>query len=102
MGNLVEGPDYLGLERVFDGGERERVLHIVVVEIAFAGRSLCLDLLAITALGRSLERGRRRGRSGRGRRLRQRRGAAGTCPCCRDRLTVRADHRRRPGLGGGT
>src|SRR6266540_2898320 len=31
-------------------------------------------------------------------------GAAGTCrcPCCRDRLTIRADHRRRHGLGIGT
>jgi len=38
IGNFVEGLDHLGLELGLDGGKRERVLHIVVVEIAFAGR----------------------------------------------------------------
>src|SRR5436190_20249095 len=40
VGDLVEGLDHLGLELGFDGGERQRVLHIVVVEIGFAGRGL--------------------------------------------------------------
>ena len=51
---------------------RLRVLHIVVVEIAFAGRDLAaLAVLAVGALGRALERGRAGGRRRRRRRLRQ-------------------------------
>src|SRR6516162_8900352 len=62
-GDVVEGLDHLGLELGLDGGKRERVLHIVVVEIAFAGRDLAaLAVLAVGALGRSLERGRAGGR----------------------------------------
>jgi hypothetical protein len=56
---------HLGLELGLDGGERERVLHIVVVKIAFAGRNLvALAVLPVGALGRSLERSRRGGRRG--------------------------------------
>src|SRR5262249_49520995 len=73
----------LGLELGLDGGKRERVLHIVVIEITFAGRRLAaLPVLAIGALGRALERGRTRGHR-------------------HDRLAVGADHRRRHGLGVG-
>jgi hypothetical protein len=106
VGNVVEGLDHLGLELGLDGGERERVLHIVVVdEIRFARRGLAaLALFPVIALGRSLERGGRRGRGRPCRRLRQHRGAAGSRlgPCCRDRLPFGANHRRRHGLGVGT
>jgi Sigma-70, non-essential region len=68
--------NYQGSELGLDGGERERVLHIVVVEIAFAGRGLnALAFLAVGAFGRTLERGRARGRGRRRRRLRQHGGA---------------------------
>src|SRR6267378_1651438 len=41
IGDIVERLDHFGLEFGLDGGKRKRVLHIVVVvEIAFAGRSL--------------------------------------------------------------
>ena len=36
----VEGLQHLGLELGLDRGERERVLHVVVVDVAFAGRRL--------------------------------------------------------------
>src|SRR5262249_26121618 len=66
IGDVVESLDHLGLELGLDGGKRERVLHVVVVEIGLAGRSLAaLAVLPVAALGCSLERGRRRGR-GRG------------------------------------
>src|SRR4030095_399183 len=69
VGNVVEGLDHLGLELGLDGGERERVLHIVFLETASAGRALAaLALLAVGALGRALERGR----AGRRRRRRRR------------------------------
>src|SRR5207244_1171279 len=75
IGDVVEGLDYLGLELGLDGRKRERVLHIVVVEVAFAGRGLgALAFLAVGAFGRPLERGRARGRGRRRRRLRQQRG----------------------------
>src|SRR5207245_1533980 len=68
-GDVVEGFDHLGLELGLDGGKRERVLHIVVVEIAFAGRGLAalavLAVGAVGAFGRPLERGRARWRGGR-------------------------------------
>src|SRR6266511_915913 len=38
VGDVVEGLHHLGLELGLDGCKRERVLHIVVVEVAFAGR----------------------------------------------------------------
>src|SRR5499433_532962 len=98
VGNVVEGLDHLGLELGLDGGKRERVLHIVVVEIAFAGRGLAA--LAVGSLGRSLERGRVGGRR---RRLRQHGGAGNRRRAGRrhDRLAVGTDHRRRHGLGVG-
>ena len=103
VGNVVEGLHHLGLELGLDGGERERVLHIVVVEIAFGRRRLgALAFLAVGALGRRLERGRARGRGRRRRRLRQP-GAGNRRRAGRrhDRLAVGADHRRRHGLGVG-
>src|SRR3974390_2761043 len=36
----VEGFDHLGLELGLDRGEREPILHIVLVEVAFAGRAI--------------------------------------------------------------
>ena len=104
VGDVVEGLHHLGLELGLDGGKRERVLHIVVVEIAFAGRRLAaLAFLAVGALGRRLERGRARGRGRRRRRLRQHGGAGNRRRAGRrhDRLAVGADHRRRHGLGVG-
>jgi hypothetical protein len=51
--------------RAFVGCASRRVLHIVVVKIAFAGRNLvALAVLPVGALGRSLERSRRGGRRG--------------------------------------
>ena len=35
VGDVVEGFDHLGLELLLDGGKRERVFHVVVVELAF-------------------------------------------------------------------
>src|SRR4029450_10979987 len=72
VGNVVEGLDHFGLELGLDGGKRERVLHIVVVEIAFAGRGLAaLAFIAVGALGRALDRRRASGRRRRRRGLRQ-------------------------------
>src|SRR5215475_9703130 len=103
-GDVVEGLDHLGLELGLDGGKRERVLHIVVVEIAFAGRGLAaLAVLAVGALGRALERRRASGRRRRRRRLRQHGGAGNRWRAGRrhDRLAVGADHRRRHRFGVG-
>ena len=95
IGDVVEGLDHLGLELGLDGGKRERILHVVVVEIAFAGRVLpILAFFAIGALESRLGRARARGRY---RRLRQQRPAGHR----HDRLAVGADHRRRHGLGVG-
>ena len=60
VGNVVKGLDHFGPEFGLDGGKRERVLHIVVVEIAF-GRSVRLPLAVtfpIRSRRRRLERGR--------------------------------------------
>ena len=92
VGDVVEGLDHLGLELGLDGGERERVLHVVVVEIAFAGRGLAaLAFLAVGALGRRLERGGAGRRRRRRRRLRQRAGSG----CRADRLRRSAGRRGR-------
>src|SRR5262249_12320006 len=103
VGNIVEGLDHLWLELGLDGGERQRVLHIVVVEIALAGRALvALAILPVAALGRALERDRWRCR--RYRRLHRYGGAGNRRRTGRrhDRLAVGADHRRRHALGVGT
>jgi hypothetical protein len=42
IGDLVEGLDHLGLELGLDRGKRERVLHIVVVEIVFGRATIRL------------------------------------------------------------
>ena len=86
VGDVVEGLDHLGLELGLDGGERERILHVVVVEIAFGGRRL--------------ERGRGRGRGRRGYRLRQRAGHGRGTGHRRGRLAVGARGCRH-GLGVG-
>ena len=65
IGDVVEGLDHLGLELGLDRGERKRIFHVVVVEIAFVRRRLAaLGFLAVRTLGRRLERSgaRRRGR----------------------------------------
>src|SRR5215472_4924353 len=103
-GDVVEGLDHLGLELGLNGGKRERVLHIVVIEIAFAGRGLAaLAVLAVGALGRALERRRAGGRRRRRRGLRQHRGTGNRRRAGRrhDRLAVGADHRRRHRFGVG-
>ncbi len=105
VGDGVEGLHHLGLELGFDGGERERTLHVVFVEIALGGgfARILLGALVVAGFGRRLERGGggRRGRRGhRGlhhlqmRRARRRRGS-------RDRLAVWAEGRRRDLLGVG-
>ena len=38
VGDVVEGLQHLGLELGLDGGKRERILHIVIVEIALGRR----------------------------------------------------------------
>ena len=37
VGDVVEGLQHLGLELGLDGGERERALHVVLVEVALGG-----------------------------------------------------------------
>src|SRR6266516_5060646 len=85
-------------------GKRERVLHIVVVEIAF-GRSLRLPL-AVTFLVRSCRRRLKRGGDGGGSRrrgrLRERTGNRHGGGRPHNRLAVGANHRCRQGLGVGT
>src|SRR6266571_4850643 len=101
--DLVEGLEHLGLEFGLDRGQRQRALHIVVVEVGFR-RALGL-VLAILVGGagtrRHFERGRTRGR-GRGRRHLRRLAVAVRCGIAgnHDRLTVGADRRRHP-LGVG-
>ena len=101
IGDVVEGLDHLGLELGLDRGERKRILHVVVVEIAFIRRRLAaLGFLAVGTLGRRLERSgaRRRGRGRRG--LRQAAGSRCRADRLRDRLAVGPD-RGRHGLGVG-
>src|SRR5262249_274483 len=69
IGNVVESLDHLGLELGLDRRKRERVLHVVVVEIRFARRGFAaLAVLLVAALGRPFERGHPRGPSRRRRR----------------------------------
>ena len=57
VGDVVEGLEHLGLELGLDRGERERVLHVVVVEVAFAGGVSAPRLLAaVAAIARSARR----------------------------------------------
>ena len=52
IGDVVEGLHHLGLELGLDRGERERVLHVVVVEIAFGcALDLCSSPLARSEAG---------------------------------------------------
>ena len=72
IGDGVEGLQHLGLELGLDGGERHRVLEIVLVQVAFAERAFLRLLLAVAAVQRlGLER--RGGRWGRRRSHRLRR-----------------------------
>ena len=68
VGDLVEGLEHLGLELGLDRGERERILHVVVVEVALARRLLAAFAVLAVAGWRGLERrragGRRRRRGG--------------------------------------
>ena len=52
VGDGVEGLDHLGLQLGLDRGERQRALHVVVVEVALAGRRLAVLALAV-AVGRA-------------------------------------------------
>ena len=98
IGDVVEGLQHLGLELGLDGGERERVLHVVVVEIA-SGRALGLPLAVALIGGGRLERSS----VSRRRRLRQRQRTRDRHAGHRyDRLAVGADHRARHRLGVGT
>src|SRR6516165_3647084 len=105
VGDLVEGLQHLRLELGLDGGERQRILYVVVVELGFAGRRRLavggLALLVIGAFGRSsLER---RGAGGRGRRRRRggEHGRGRVSGRGDNRLSVGADRRRRDRLGVG-
>ena len=61
VGDVVEGLDHLGLELGLDRGERQRVLHVVVVEVAFGGALGLVLAVAVSAVAAGgLERGRRR------------------------------------------
>ena len=88
VGDVVEGLDHLRLELGLDGGERQRILHVVFVVIAL-GRGLGRILLLAVGggLARRLER-RRGGRRGRRRRR------------LHDLQMRRAGNRRRAGHGG--
>ena len=75
VGDGVEGLDHLGLELRLDCGDREPILHIVVVvEVALADRAVGCRLLAVGAFAGRLERGGGGRRSGRRLRLRRRPG----------------------------
>ena len=88
-GNGVEDFQHLGLELGLDGRERERILHVVVVEFAFAGRrGFAIAALARGALAVRLEGRRRAGRLHR-RRLHERRRDRGC-----DRRDLDAGHSR--------
>src|SRR5579883_669922 len=73
----VEGLQHLRLELGLDRGERERVLHVVLVHLAFAGGRCAVALLPAVHLVLRLERGRG-GRRRRGRRDRRDRRGDGT------------------------
>ena len=100
VGDVVEGLDHLGLELGLDGGERQRILHVVFVVVRLGGGlARILRLLAVLGVAVGLE-GRRGGRRRRRRGLRlhhlqvrraghRRRGRA------HDRLAVGADDHRR-------
>ena len=49
VGDIVEGLDDLRLQLGLDRGERERALHVVVVEIALGGGLARILLLAVLA-----------------------------------------------------
>ena len=75
IGDSVEGLQHLGLELGLDGGERHRVLEIVLVQVAFAERAFLGLLLAVAVHRLRLEQrcavrsgGRRRGAAARRRR----------------------------------
>ena len=82
VGDVVEGLQHLGLELGLDGGERHRILEIVLVEIGIGERGFLAALLAVgpggAALGAGgLERGRGRRRRRRRHGLRRLRHEAG-------------------------
>ena len=84
VGDGVEGLDHLRLELGLDGGERQRILHVVFVVIALGGGlARILRLVLVTVGARRLER--RRGGRRRGRRRRSARpaDAARREPACR-------------------
>ncbi len=113
-GDLVERLHHLRLQLGFDRGERQGILHVVIVQVAFAGRGRALlafgraaavlagrlvALLRRAVAGRA-ERGRRR-RRGRGRG--HHRGAAhdaGVRRTCRHRGRARSRRAGNPRLTG--
>ena len=56
VGDVVEGLDHLGLELGLDRGERQRILHVVVVEVALAGWRLAAFAGLAVAAGRGRAR----------------------------------------------
>src|SRR5262249_56671978 len=70
VGDIIESFQHFRLEFGLDGRERERILHIVVVEVTFPRRGLpALAFLAVGAHWRRLERSGSGGCSQRRRRL---------------------------------
>ena len=100
IGNGIEGLQHLGLEFGLDGGERHRVLKIVLVQVALTECSFPRLFFALAARqrlrpeGRGGRRGSRLGRNGREERscLRGRRGR---------RVDARHGSRHRLGIGPG-
>ena len=87
VGDLVEGLEHLRLQLGLDRGERQRILHVVVVQVGFADRR------ALAFLGRAVGAVRRAA-------------AAGSSPAARDGTGSRpaaptAAPRPRPGPPGG-
>ena len=110
LGDLVEGLHHLRLELGLDRGERERILHLVVVELGFADRRalLAFGRAAVAVAGRwrksaASAGGRRRGGTGSRRAAptaARRRASAGDCRRSAHRRSGRAPPSR-PGRRAG-
>ena len=110
VGDLVEGLQHLGLELGLDGGERHRVLEIVLVEVGVGERRLLGHLLAVGVAGAApaaglngVGAGRRRRRRHGLRRLRGEgaRVARAIAPAARQRPDRRRLRPAEPPLGVG-
>ena len=106
VGDVVEGLDHFRLELGLDGGERQRILHVVFVVVAFGGglgRILRSSPSASPGALNGVACGGAVGRRGRLHDLQMRRARHRRADSLRHRLAVGADdHRRLHLLGIGT